>query len=123
MDGSWMQVFSAWMHLCAIRIFIESILRYGLPPAFLVRTFFIPYDECVAAVLVLATFDSDSNQQLCFQRLNNLVFDTGSRAGPQEKEWGENSSYAGPFFRRRYEVCSLITITYETGVFMYHFLV
>ncbi|KAG0610505.1 hypothetical protein M758_7G071600, partial [Ceratodon purpureus] len=28
-------VFSAWIHLCAIRIFTESILRYGLPPAFL----------------------------------------------------------------------------------------
>ncbi|XP_024522392.1 V-type proton ATPase subunit C [Selaginella moellendorffii] len=26
------QVFSAWMHICAIRIFAESILRYGLPP-------------------------------------------------------------------------------------------
>jgi hypothetical protein len=31
------QVFSAWMHVCAIRLFTESILRYGLPPKFLVR--------------------------------------------------------------------------------------
>ncbi len=30
------QVFSSWMHICAIRIFTESILRYGLPPQFLV---------------------------------------------------------------------------------------
>jgi hypothetical protein len=29
------QVFSSWMHICAIRIFTESILRYGLPPQFL----------------------------------------------------------------------------------------
>lgn len=29
------EVFSAWVHLCAIRIFVESVLRYGLPPAFL----------------------------------------------------------------------------------------
>lgn len=32
-----MQVFSSWMHFCAVRIFAESILRYGLPPSFLVR--------------------------------------------------------------------------------------
>lgn len=31
------QVFSAWMHLCAIRLYTESVLRYGLPPKFLVR--------------------------------------------------------------------------------------
>ena len=27
--------FSAWIHICAIRLFVESILRYGLPPQFL----------------------------------------------------------------------------------------
>lgn len=30
-----MQAFSAWIHICAIRLFVESILRYGLPPRFL----------------------------------------------------------------------------------------
>jgi V-type H+-transporting ATPase subunit C len=30
-----MQAFSAWIHICAIRLFVESILRYGLPPQFL----------------------------------------------------------------------------------------
>ena len=30
------QVFIAWMHFCAVRVFTESILRYGLPPNFLV---------------------------------------------------------------------------------------
>ena len=30
-----MQAFSAWIHICAIRLFVESILRYGLPPKFL----------------------------------------------------------------------------------------
>ncbi|XWS43955.1 hypothetical protein CRYUN_Cryun15aG0002900 [Craigia yunnanensis] len=29
------QVFSSWMHFCAVRVFGESILRYGLPPSFL----------------------------------------------------------------------------------------
>ena len=28
------EVFSAWVHICAIRLFVESILRYGLPPRF-----------------------------------------------------------------------------------------
>lgn len=28
------QAFSCWAHLIAIRLFVESILRYGLPPAY-----------------------------------------------------------------------------------------
>lgn len=32
---SYGEVFSAWMHFCAVRVFAESILRYGLPPSFL----------------------------------------------------------------------------------------
>ncbi|WVZ88178.1 hypothetical protein U9M48_034725 [Paspalum notatum var. saurae] len=28
-------VFTSWMHFCAVRVFVESILRYGLPPSFL----------------------------------------------------------------------------------------
>lgn len=32
---SYGEVFSSWMHFCAIRVFAESILRYGLPPTFL----------------------------------------------------------------------------------------
>ena len=30
-----MQAFSAWIHICAVRLFCESILRYGVPPKFL----------------------------------------------------------------------------------------
>ncbi|KAG1346326.1 V-type proton ATPase subunit C [Cocos nucifera] len=33
--ASYGEVFSAWMHFCAVRVFAESILRYGLPPSFL----------------------------------------------------------------------------------------
>ncbi|KAL1921837.1 uncharacterized protein VTP21DRAFT_10479 [Calcarisporiella thermophila] len=29
------EIFSIWMHLKALRIFVESVLRYGLPPDFL----------------------------------------------------------------------------------------
>ncbi|CAL5192991.1 unnamed protein product [Lathyrus oleraceus] len=32
---SYGEVFSSWMHFCAVRLFSESILRYGLPPNFL----------------------------------------------------------------------------------------
>ncbi|EOY02920.1 hypothetical protein QUC31_017927 [Theobroma cacao] len=33
--ASYGEVFSSWMHFCAVRVFSESILRYGLPPSFL----------------------------------------------------------------------------------------
>ncbi|KAF2932405.1 hypothetical protein DAI22_05g285600 [Oryza sativa Japonica Group] len=33
--ASYSEVFSSWMHFCAVRVFVESILRYGLPPSFL----------------------------------------------------------------------------------------
>ncbi|CAA6660016.1 unnamed protein product [Spirodela intermedia] len=33
--ASYGEVFSSWMHFCAIRVFVESILRYGLPPSYL----------------------------------------------------------------------------------------
>ncbi|KAK3042513.1 hypothetical protein RJ639_000237 [Escallonia herrerae] len=32
---SYGEVFTSWMHFCAVRVFAESILRYGLPPSFL----------------------------------------------------------------------------------------
>ncbi|KAG6793286.1 hypothetical protein POTOM_002485 [Populus tomentosa] len=34
---SYGEVFSSWMHFCAVRVFAESILRFGLPPSFLVN--------------------------------------------------------------------------------------
>ncbi|KAJ1998338.1 Vacuolar ATP synthase subunit C [Coemansia thaxteri] len=33
--GSFSAVFSAWVHVKALRVFVESILRYGIPPDFL----------------------------------------------------------------------------------------
>ncbi|KAJ2582607.1 Vacuolar ATP synthase subunit C [Coemansia sp. RSA 1836] len=33
--GSFGAVFSAWVHIKALRVFVESILRYGIPPDFL----------------------------------------------------------------------------------------
>eukprot|EP00897_Mesotaenium_endlicherianum_P000750 jgi/Mesen1/10676/ME000009S10467 len=34
-NTSYGEVFSSWMHICCIRLFAESILRYGLPPAYM----------------------------------------------------------------------------------------
>jgi len=31
---SYKEVLGCWMHILSIRIFVESILRYGLPPSF-----------------------------------------------------------------------------------------
>lgn len=31
---AYLDVFAAWMHIKAIRIYVESVLRYGLPPQF-----------------------------------------------------------------------------------------
>ena len=33
--GHALQAFSAWIHICAVRLFCESVLRYGVPPKFL----------------------------------------------------------------------------------------
>ena len=32
---SYGEAFSGWIHLTAVRLFVESVLRYGLPPRFL----------------------------------------------------------------------------------------
>lgn len=33
--SSFGETFSSWIHVCAVRLFVESVLRYGLPPKFL----------------------------------------------------------------------------------------
>lgn len=33
--ASYGEAFTAWVHICAVRLFVESVLRYGLPPKFL----------------------------------------------------------------------------------------
>ncbi|KAH9305199.1 hypothetical protein KI387_009603, partial [Taxus chinensis] len=55
--ASYGEVFSSWMHLCAVRLFTESILRYGLPPSFL------------AAVLA-STPKSEKKVRLILERLS-----------------------------------------------------
>jgi V-type H+-transporting ATPase subunit C len=33
--AAYAEAFSAWIHVLAVRVFVESVLRYGLPPRFL----------------------------------------------------------------------------------------
>lgn len=33
--SSYGDAFAAWLHICGVRLFVESVLRYGLPPKFL----------------------------------------------------------------------------------------
>lgn len=33
-QASWSDVFVAWMHIKAMRVFVESVLRFGMPPSF-----------------------------------------------------------------------------------------
>ncbi|KAI5068612.1 hypothetical protein GOP47_0016957 [Adiantum capillus-veneris] len=54
--ASYGEVFSSWMHLCAIRLFVESILRYGLPPCFL-------------AVVLAPPLKSEKKVRLILERL------------------------------------------------------
>ncbi|KEH23490.1 vacuolar H+-ATPase subunit C [Medicago truncatula] len=51
--ASYGEVFSSWMHFCAVRLFSESILRYGLPPSFLVL-YSSRQEACVLAPSVKA---------------------------------------------------------------------
>lgn len=33
-QAAWSDVFVAWMHIKAMRVFVESVLRFGMPPSF-----------------------------------------------------------------------------------------
>jgi len=40
------EVFEAWLHLKVLRVFVESVLRYGLPPNFVAHIFpLVPRNE------------------------------------------------------------------------------
>lgn len=39
---AWSDMFQAWMHVKVLRVFVESVLRYGLPLEFLTTIFEIP---------------------------------------------------------------------------------
>ncbi|KAK4734929.1 hypothetical protein R3W88_009190 [Solanum pinnatisectum] len=60
---SYGEVFSSWMHFCAVRIFAESILRYGLPPSFLsvVLAPSIKSEKKVRSILESLCDNSNSN--------------------------------------------------------------
>lgn len=47
-----LQVFISWMHFSAVRVFAESILRYGLPPSFLVNILHLLPGFCLSFPLL-----------------------------------------------------------------------
>ncbi|GLJ26606.1 hypothetical protein SUGI_0516770 [Cryptomeria japonica] len=61
--ASYGEVFSSWMHLCAVRLFTESILRYGLPPSFLAAVLVPPIksEKKVRSILERLTGNRNSN--------------------------------------------------------------
>lgn len=55
------EAFSCWLHLCVVRLFVESILRYGLPPQFqavVVRP--LPKMETRLRMVLASAFGTDS---------------------------------------------------------------
>lgn len=59
--ASYGEVFSSWMHFCAVRVFVESILRYGLPPSFLAAVLAPPVKSEKKVRRILDKFCGDSN--------------------------------------------------------------
>ncbi|KMZ65420.1 V-type proton ATPase subunit C [Zostera marina] len=59
--ASYGEVFSSWMHFCAVRIFTESIMRYGLPPSFLAVVASPPLKSEKKVRSVLESFCDDAN--------------------------------------------------------------
>lgn len=70
------EAFSSWVHLVAIRMFVESILRYGLPPAYQAAVV-IPKDKSEARL----------------RQILNTAFGAGS--GDFWTDDGSGTSFAG----------------------------
>lgn len=77
--SSYGEVFVAWMHFCAVRVFTESILRYGLPPNFL---------SCVLA-------PSQKSEKKVRSILERLCSNTNSVHWKSEDEIGGMAGLAG----------------------------
>jgi hypothetical protein len=60
------QAFGCYMHMSVIRLFVESILRYGLPPQFqaaVVKP--LPKMEARLRTALAANFGTGARQMLC----------------------------------------------------------
>lgn len=74
-----LQVFSSWMHFCAVRVFTESIMRYGLPSSFLVFPFlfepwkFLLHDFVPYIYLYIYIKFYISNFETIFQKIIQAV--------------------------------------------------
>ncbi|GBG67595.1 hypothetical protein CBR_g724 [Chara braunii] len=78
-SSSYGEVFSSWMHVCAVRVFAESILRYGLPPHF------------VPAVVS----PSPKYEKKLRQILESIAAGAGNHNAAYWKSGGEDASMSG----------------------------
>lgn len=85
------QVFSSWMHFCAVRIFTESIMRYGLPPSFLVSSILL---ESFSSV-ILFHIHIFYNFKFLFSKNNS-----GCCGISTIEKWEESSICTWKFLRR-----------------------
>eukprot|EP00927_Polykrikos_kofoidii_P081463 TRINITY_DN7887_c0_g1_i1.p1 TRINITY_DN7887_c0_g1~~TRINITY_DN7887_c0_g1_i1.p1 ORF type:complete len:416 (-),score=78.36 TRINITY_DN7887_c0_g1_i1:242-1489(-) len=53
-QASWSEAMTAWMHLKAMRVFVESVLRFGMPPRFAAFVIPVPDGSTVALRKALA---------------------------------------------------------------------
>ncbi|CAJ1790224.1 unnamed protein product [Sphenostylis stenocarpa] len=64
---SYGEVFSSWMHFCAVRLFAESILRYGLPPSFLACVLAPSVKSEKKVRSILEGLSDSTNRQVAYQ--------------------------------------------------------
>lgn len=78
------QAFVVWAHMCVVRLFVEAILRYGLPPAFQAAVL-QPYEKKEARLRgALAQAFGDGEWWAAEER--------GRSAGGAERGWREVGS-------------------------------
>jgi len=47
------EAFEAWIHLKALRVFVESVLRYGLPPNFAAIIFQVRFPHSFSFLIII----------------------------------------------------------------------
>lgn len=81
-NSAWSEVFVAWMHIKAMRIFVESVLRFGMPPRF--------------GAFVVSVKSTPSTQSAARKALTDILA-KGSKAGPTDKKEGDDEEEFFPY--------------------------
>lgn len=80
-SANFSEVFSAWIHLKALRVYVESVLRYGLPPDFMSATIKPKYkmEKKIREILnaqygkLGGTLGRDAHKDINMEEYHNLV--------------------------------------------------